>query len=59
MNESTFNLLIIAGATHIFRSTEISLRSWWGNYGIWGPKIQFWLWEADFEVFNQIFVVYL
>jgi hypothetical protein len=28
----------------------------WANYRFWGPRIQFWLWEADFEVINQSFV---
>jgi hypothetical protein len=25
------------------------------NYGVWGP-IEFWLREADFEIFNHFFV---
>jgi hypothetical protein len=32
--------------------TSVSmLRSQWANSRVWGPKIKFWLWEADFEGF--------
>jgi hypothetical protein len=32
--------------------------SWWADYslGFGAPEIEFWLWKADFEGFNQFFV---
>ena len=37
-----------SGGTHGCRYV-VHVRSRWANYRVWGPRIEFWLWEADLK----------